>query len=612
MYSTMKNKYKTVIFLSAVLPLSLVMAVRCSDFDRHGENLKYLKEIDAAASSTVLLNNGKNIIPLKRPDRERVVCVNIKADFSASFVEMLNRYARVQGVDITADSITAKALKDLDKKIKEYRTVVFRVTDVSLQNPALLKYIIESRKKHQVILCVTGNREILKSLDGFREPVIISGINSETAAVFTAQVIFGGAAVSSKLDADISASYPAGSGFTTSQVRLRYTVPEDAGIDIDDLLPIDDIVKEAIEEKATPGAVVMVVKDGKVILEKSYGCHTYGGDIPVHSTDIFDLASVTKAAATTIAVMRLYEQGKIKLDKNISTYIPETKKLGKRRVTVRDLMLHQSGLPPDVSFGCPVKAKDYMEKCTSSFNVKAADRCFMKKGFYRKYMWPKILNARLGPKGDYVYSDLSMFYMKEAVERQSGWSFDKYLYKNFYTPLCMQTACFNPRDRFPVERIAPTEVDSYFRNTTLQGYVHDQCAAMMGGVAGHAGLFSDANDIAILFQMLLNRGSYGGVEYFKAGTVDTFTSRPSEKGRRALGFDSWDPESKDGYPSLLASHSIYGHTGFTGTCVWADPENKIIFVFLSNRTWPNTGNKLAKMNVRSRILDVIYTALKKG
>lgn len=608
----MKSKYKIIIFLSAGLLLSPVMAVRCSDFDRHGDNLKYLKEIEAAASSTVLLNNSGNIIPLKRPDRDRVVSVNINADFSVSFIEMLNRYAHVQGIDIKEESVNTKGLRELDKKIKGYRTVIFRVTDESLLNPVLLKYIVESRKKHQVIISITGNREILKRLDGFREPVIFSGINSESSAVFSAQAIFGGYAVSSKLDADISPSYPAGSGFTTSQVRLRYTVPEDAELNIDNLLPIDDIVKEAIDEKATPGAVVMVVKDGKVILEKSYGCHTYGGDIPVHSTDIYDLASVTKAAATTIAVMRLYEQGKIKLDKNISSYIPETKKLGKRKVTVRDLMLHQSGLPPDVSFGCPVKAKDFMEKCSSSFNVKAAERCFMKKSFYRKYMWPKILNARLGPKGDYVYSDLSMFYMKEAVERQSGRSFDKYLYTNFYTPLCMQTACFNPRDRFPVERIVPTEVDSYFRNTTLQGYVHDQCAAMMGGVAGHAGLFSDANDMAILFQMLLNRGSYGGVEYFKGNTVDTFTSRPSEKGRRALGFDSWDPESKDGYPSLLASHSIYGHTGFTGTCVWADPENKLIFIFLSNRTWPNTGNKLAKMNVRSRILDVIYAALKKG
>lgn len=605
----MKNYFKTIIFASAILTIYITTSVNCTEPDEHKNNLLYLQEQEKAAAASVLLNNSRGIIPLKKPDKGKIVCVNIDSDYSAPFSSMLNRYAQVSSISLVGKSVSAKSLKDLDKKIRKFRTVIILTTDKPLADPAMMKFINSNQKKYQLILCVTGERAILKNLDKFRLPVIISDVNSEAAAVYAAQVIFGGASISSKLETAVSESYPAGAGDSVTPVRLKYTVPEETGINIEDLSPIDEIVKDAIAVKATPGAVVMIVKDCKVIFEKTYGSHTYEGKSPVKATDIYDLASITKSAASTIALMRLYEQGRVKLDSRITSYIPETRKTDKKGITVKELMTHEAGLPASISFGRKGGSKDYRYRYSSAYNVKAAEGCYMKKGYYRKNMWPRILKAPLGTKGEYLYSDISMYYIKEVVERQSKKSFDNYLYSNFYNPLGMQTACFNARDRFPAERLVPTEVDNYFRNTTLRGYVHDQGAAMMGGVAGHAGLFSDANDMAILFQMLLNGGQYGGTEFFKKETVDTFTSKSSDNVRRSLGFDGWDPESEIGYPSFMASRSIFGHTGFTGTCVWADPGKNLIYIFLSNRTYPNTGNKLAKMNVRSRILDVIYMAI---
>lgn len=220
-----------------------------------------------------------------------------------------------------------------------------------------------------------------------------------------------------------------------------------------------------------------------------------------------------------------------------------------------------------------------------------------------------MLNSGLANRGKYVYSDLSMYFMKEIVERQSGEHLENYVQNQFYKPLGMTRAGFNPRRRFPKDQIIPTEDDQPFRKTLLEGYVHDQGAAMVGGVSGHAGLFSSANDLAILYQMILNRGVYGGMQYFKPGTVDMFTAKQSDVSRRGLGFDRWDPESTSGYPSKLASPQTYGHTGYTGTCVWVDPKYNLIYIFLSNRVNPTVSTKLSDLNIRGRIQDVIYEAI---
>ncbi|HYK77485.1 MAG TPA: serine hydrolase, partial [Daejeonella sp.] len=414
-----------------------------------------------------------------------------------------------------------------------------------------------------------------------------------------------------KLHVQVSQRYGKNDGFDTSPIRLKYTVPEEVGINVVDLKPIDAIVAEAIREKATPGAVVMVIKNGNVIFNKAYGTHTYDTQVPTKITDIFDLASVTKTSATTIAVMRLYEQGKLKLDTNIGAYIPKARHTNKNDISVREVMLHQAGFIPYIPFYQRLKPGDYSRDSSAAYPVKVADNYYMRKGYFDQVMWPEMLKSPVVTRGKYVYSDLSMYFMKEMVERQSGQHLEKYVLDQFYQPLGMQTAGFNPRNRFAKDRIVPTENDTFFRKTLLEGYVHDQGAAMVGGVSGHAGLFASANDLAILYQMLLNRGYYGGEQYFKPQTVDMFAARQSSVSRRGLGFDRWDPDSTKGYPSKLASPETYGHTGYTGTCVWVDPKYHLVYIFLSNRVNPSVSDKLLQLNIRSRIQDVVYEAILK-
>jgi len=227
-------------------------------------------------------------------------------------------------------------------------------------------------------------------------------------------------------------------------------------------------------------------------------------------------------------------------------------------------------------------------------------------------MWPEMLASPLRTRGKYVYSDLSMYFMKEIVETVSAEPLNIYSQNNFYGPLGMQTAGFLPLNRFPVSRIIPTEQDTYFRHQLIDGYVHDQGAALLGGVSGHAGLFATANDLGILYQMILNKGTYGGVQYFKPETVTEFTSRYSSNSRRGLGFDGWGPLPDSHYPSTLASPGTYGHTGFTGTCFWVDPKYNLVYVFLSNRVYPRENPRLSSLNIRPRIQDAIYEAIQKG
>ncbi len=585
----------------AALSLILYAAfpVNCAESEQHNNNLLCLGEQKKVEDSTALFNNAKNILPLKNLEKRKIACISIDSEHSTPFTGMLRKYSQVTSFSVTGGSFKISDMKELNRKLKTFNTVIIQATGKALDTPRVFKFINNLRKTKQLIICAAGESGILKNTDKLSYPVIITPMDSEISAVYCAQAVFGGVSISSN-------------GKCLSPVRLKYTVPEDAGINCDDLKPVDEIMDEAISGKATPGAVIIVVKDGKVIFEKSYGYHTYDGKQAVSTTDIYDLASITKSAATTIAVMRLYEQKKLILERAVSSYIPETRRTNKKNITVKELMTHEAGLSPSLDFSRYITKDDYRTKYSAAYSVRVTDKYFLRKNYYKKNMWPRILKSPVETRGRYVYSDIGMFFVKELVERRTGQSFYKYLNNNFYIPLGMQTSGFNPRERFSRERLVPTEVDDYFRNTTLTGYVHDQAAAMTGGVAGHAGLFSDGNDLAILFQMLLNRGSYGGATYFRGETVDSFTAKCSDLNRRTLGFDGWDPESRYGFPSSMASRKIFGHTGFTGTCVWADPENNLIFIFLSNRTYPKTPNKLASMNIRSRILNVLYEAISKS
>ncbi|MDQ0969602.1 CubicO group peptidase (beta-lactamase class C family) [Flavobacterium sp. W4I14] len=574
----------------------------------HTANEKKLAVANAIANTTVLLNNQDGIIPLKSLEKKNIASVSLSFAYSAVFDSLANKYDKITSfsADSYKDSVN---LNDLEDDLKYFNTILITIDDQNVSKAKYINFINSISKNKQVIISFFGNGPGLKSFDLLKSPIIWTGQNNIDAAAIVPQYIFGGIAASKKLTTAYSARYTMGSGYTTSAIRLKYTVPEDAGLNSNNLKEIDAIAAEAIAQKATPGLVVLVAKDGKVIFNKAYGTHTYDTNVPDKVTDIFDLASVTKVTATTPAVMRLFEEGKLKLDTNIGAYIPKARTTPMNNIQVREVMLHQAGFIPYIPFHDYVKTGDYSRDSSAAYPTKVADNYYIKKGFFKDFMWPKMLNSPIKTRGKYVYSDISMYVMKDIVEHISEEPLNQYTYENFYKPLGMQTAGFLPRNRFKPEQIIPTEMDTYFRKTLLVGYVHDQGAALAGGVSGHAGLFASANDLAIIYQMLLNRGTYGGVEYFKNSTVDMFTSKQSNVSRRGLGFDRWDPDTTKHYPSELASPQTYGHTGYTGTCVWVDPSRGLVYVFLSNRVNPTVTDKLSNLKIRGRIQDVVNKAI---
>lgn len=576
----------------------------------HQKNEDLLKVNTNILQHTVLLNNQQNMIPLTSLEKKNIASVSLGFSFQSISDSLLNKYAKVTSFSAAKYGNAPELLK-LEDDLKFFNTIIISIQDLETTQPKYINFINSLAKTKSVIIALYGQQTNLVPFDSLSAPIIWTQDKSIQSATLIPQIIFGGIAASNKLTRNISGKYLAGSGYTTVVTRLKYTVPEDAGVNSDNLREIDHITAEAIAARAAPGMVVLVAKDGKVIFNKAYGTHTYGG-APDKVTDIFDLASITKITATTPMVMRLVEQNKLKLDTNIGAYIALARPTAMNEIPVRDVMLHQAGFIPYIAFHDGVKATDHSPDSSEAYPTKVADGYFIRKDYFKDVMWPQMLNAPIRTRGKYVYSDISMYVMKDIVEHISGEPLNVYTAENFYAPLGMQTAGFLPRNRFSRDQIIPTEDDTYFRKTLLVGYVHDQGAALVGGVSGHAGLFASTNDMAIMYQMLLNKGTYGGQTYFKPGTVENFTAQQSNVSRRGLGFDRWDPNLAKKYPSSTASSQTYGHTGYTGTAVWVDPARGLVYIFLSNRVNPSVTNKLVSMGIRSRIQDVINQAIDKG
>jgi len=571
----------------------------------------YIAEEKLAERSTVLLNNAHFLIPLQNLEQLKIASVHFSNPYASEFDSLLNKYDKVAAIN-GGGYLVAKSTDDLSSDLKWYNTLIVQVNDADLANPAIIDFITSNQKVKNVIVALSGSAGSLVKLSGVTAPILWAERVSQVSAFCSAQMIFGGIAVTQKLNKNLSATLRKNMGFTTTQIRLQYTVPEEAGVNADNLLAIDNIAQEGILAHATPGCVVLVAKDGKVIFNKAYGYHTYDKTLPDKLSDLFDLASMTKISATTMETMRLVDEGKLNINATVGDYLPLARKTNKNDIYVRELLLHQAGLIPDIPTLDAIKPEDHSTDTSAAFPTKANDGYYVKKDYFKDVMWPEMLNSPLNTRGQYVYSDLSMCFMQQIVETLTATPLNVYVKQELYNPLGMQTTGFLPLYRFKPDQIIPTENDQKYRHELLDGYVHDPTAALMGGVAGHAGLFSDANDLAILYQMMLNHGTYGGVQYIKPGTIDLFTSKQSEVSRRGLGFDRWDPITSHHYPSELASPETYGHTGFTGTCVWVDPKVNLVYIFLSNRVHPDVGNKLGAMNIRPRIHDAIYEAIQKG
>lgn len=387
------------------------------------------------------------------------------------------------------------------------------------------------------------------------------------------------------------------------------------------LSSLDAFINSCISQGAFPGCQIIAAKDGQVIYQKNFGYFTYDRTQPVTDTTLYDIASVTKVASTTLAIMKLYEEGKINLNTYLKNYLPFTNGTDKGTLTIKDLLMHQAGLKAYIPFykttldnltGSP-SPELYRTIPDKTFSTPVASNFYILNSF-RDTIWNEILTSNLDNRGRYVYSDLDFYFLQKVAESVSGLPIDQYVSENFYKPLGLKYTMYNPWKKGLKKQCAPTENDQSFRFQVVQGYVHDPGTAMLGGVAGHAGIFSNARELAIILQMLNNGGIYNGKRYLKKETLRTFTGFKSTISRRAYGFDKPEKSRDDGGPaSDLCSKTTFGHQGFTGTCAWADPETGITFVFLSNRVYPSAENALINnLKVRFKAQTYIYQALGYG
>ena len=393
---------------------------------------------------------------------------------------------------------------------------------------------------------------------------------------------------------------------------------QDAGVVNPDILDkLNMFIQRSIVDGAFPGCRVLASKDGKIFYDKSFGYYDYHKNKAVDDNTLYDVASVTKVLATTLAVMRLYETGKLDLNKTLGDYLAWTKGSNKAGLHIKDMLMHQAGLKSWIPFyketldaSGELRSDLYKKQSSNRYGIEVAKDLYLRND-YVDTVWDRILTSPLENKGKYVYSDLDFYFLAAVVEKITGKTIDKYVDEQFYKPMGLKNITYLPLKKFSTADIAPTENDMSFRHQLIQGYVHDPGAAMFGGVAGHAGIFATAGDVAAIFQMLLNKGNYNGRDYFKKGTVELFTAYRSSISRRGYGFDKPSADKDDGGPaSAYCSGATFGHQGFTGTCVWADPGTGVVFVFLSNRVNPSAdNNKINHLSVRTVAQDYIYQSL---
>ncbi|MBN9483233.1 MAG: hypothetical protein BGO70_00565 [Bacteroidetes bacterium 43-93] len=489
-----------------------------------------------------------------------------------------------------------------------------------------MAFIKQMANKRSVMIVLLGNAYLMKNICEVGS-AIVAYEDDTTTENMVARVLLrkedarGVLPVTPCIDMQTEgpALIAAGKAGAQKSDELKYLdFAEDAGvINNQALTKLDMFIQRAIADGATPGCRVLAAKDGKVFYDKAFGYYTYKKDKAVDKNTIYDVASVTKILATTLGVMRLYETGKLSLDKTIGDYLPWTRQSNKADLKIRDLLMHQAGLKSWIPFYREtMDAKGnlrpdlYSSKPDNNNWIQVASGLYLR-GDYVDSIWSEILASPLENKGRYVYSDLDFYFLAAIVEKISGQHLDQYVDQQFYKPLGLKYITYLPLKKFNQSQIAPSENDLFFRHQQLIGYVHDQGAALFGGVAGHAGIFSTANDVAVIFQMLLNKGTYGGKRYFKKETVELFTRYNSTISRRGLAFDKPIPDADDAGPTgNRCSGYTFGHQGFTGTCVWADPATGILFVFLSNRLQPSSDNNMInKMSVRTVSQDYIYESL---
>ncbi|MFN3754055.1 glycoside hydrolase family 3 N-terminal domain-containing protein [Flavobacterium sp.] len=567
---------------------------------------------------TVVKNDG--VLPIRNLN-QKIAYVKLGDDTNSSFLSTLKKYTEVTEVaDTNLDTLMAK--------LTDYETVIigYHKSDKSWwRSPELtvpeLQLIDAVAAKKKVIVDCFAKPYSLSRIVNFEEieGVIVSYQNGDIAQEVSAELIFGAIAAKGMLPVSINSTFRAGDGFSTDKLdRLGFTTPENVGMSSEKLNQIEKLAYKAIDGKMTPGLQVLVARKGKVIYQKSFGHQTYENKVRVKNTDLYDVASLTKIIATLPNVMQLYDHHKVTLETKLDEMLPEFKGSNKQHMTFKELMSHYGRMQAWIPFykatvGVDKKPleKYYRKTLVEGFTKRVTDSLFLRDDYHDTIM-KQIINSPLIDKKEYKYSDFTFIILKKYLEKATGKSLERLTYDNFYKTLGMNNTMYNPLQKFDKNVIAPTEIDTYFRHETIQGYVHDMEAAMENGVGGHAGIFSNALDVAKMMQMYLQKGKYGNIQYFSPETFSTFNTCHfcAEGNRRGLGFDK--PQISGAGPTCgCVSMSSFGHTGFTGTIAWADPETEIVYILLSNRTFPdsNLPNTLSKENIREDIQKVIQGAI---
>ena len=601
-------------------------------------------------AAVTVLGNHFGVLPLTPVGDTPIALLSVVEGKDSIFIAEMKK---LSPVPVECFHLTGEMGEDerreLARKLANYRRVVISISGKDTDALAYADFLAGLNLPAPIIyVFFTSYRAMQPLVPALNQAsAVVLGHSSEAdIQQYVAGVIFAKVPAQGKLSMSIGNLYQAGEGSViTPGMKPGRIIPEDLGMKSNELHRIDAIVKGGLAAGAYPGCQVLVLKDGQTVYDKCFGTHSDKDTTAVRPTDMFDLASLTKTTATLLAVMKLYDTGKLKLTDKVSQYLPILRNTNKKNITIKDLLLHESGLPPYIRFyleaidpnsvhgpyaqswvdewhrtqvsehsyycsSFKFKKSLVAEKESSAYNLHVADRMWLNKSF-KNTILQKIARCDMDSKR-YVYSDLGFILLQQVVEAIVKLPMDLYLAKEFYAPMGLQRTMYLPLLRYSKQEIMPTAANDFLRRQDLCGYVHDETAACMGGISGNAGLFSTATEVAKIYQMMLNGGEWNGKRYLSEATCRLFTTEASAISRRGLGFDK--PNLKDLKNSPCApsaTNTVYGHTGFTGTCAWVDPEHGTVYVFLSNRLCPNVWNtKLTEMNIRTNIQEAIYKSLK--
>jgi beta-N-acetylhexosaminidase len=598
--------------------------------DLRTERLKTLLR-NLAEKVVTLVHNDQNLLPIATLDTCQFASVALGAGYDNAFQKTLSRCADFKHFTYPDQLTSAQEVEEIVAQLGKANTIVVSLHDTrrsfnrAFNLPsATVSLIAQLQQKAKVVVCLFGSPYSIGQIPP-RGAVVCAYEDTPDLQIVAAQQIFGSLPFVGKLPVSIDELYPIGTGIVTKPLdRLVFGLPEQVGLSAVKLAQVDTLVQRAIKNRVFPGCQIAVARRGRLVYQKNFGTLTY--DAPtekVTNETIYDVASVTKVAATLQAIMLLYERGAIDIKQKAAHYLPELNRTNKANCSIEDLLLHRAGL---VAFyptlwertqtgGGGLKPEYYSSVRDSVFAMQVAPKLFAKQAL-RDSVWKWVVRSPLtnrrgqGASYPFIYSDLGILLLQKVVERVANQPLNDFLKQNFYEPLGMGLTGFCPLSYFLPSQIAPTENDYKFRNQLLRGTVHDQMAAILGGVAGHAGLFSCAQDLAVLMQMNLQKGSYGNRRYFQPQTVPFFARTYDEPNHRGLGWDKAPADGESNYVAESASEASFGHSGFTGTMVWADPAEELVFVLLSNRVNPRAdNNEMNRQKIRKQVQEAVYEAI---